>query len=424
MARHDEEYLVKLSDDEVFDHLDDKDPRLVINSCCVLPCNSARSLSGHPTTEDDSDVVVDSFSGIHCHGPDLSLAIERRQAFNRLLSVALLCFLFMTAEWIGGYFANSLAIMSDAAHLLSDFGSFVVSLIAIRLSMRPATKNMTFGYHRTEVVGALVSVLVIWLVTGVLVFMAIERIRIGQYDVESDTMVVVASLGVCINIIMGIVLHGGCNVAHGHSHSSLGSGSTCSSTTQLVPPPPPTSSPQLVPTPPHSSAPHQPQSQPTPRNINVRAALVHVVGDLLQSVGVLIAALIIKWRPDCKIADPICTFVFSLIVLLTTCTVARDVFRILLEAAPRGISLTDVVGDICSVPGVLRVHSVNIWSLSVQRVAFTAHVVKKEDTDGEAVLSAVLCRLRCRHPHWSYTIQVESFQPTMDHCRLCQLPDI
>eukprot|EP00064_Thunnus_orientalis_P024263 superscaffoldBa00010158_g24545 len=210
---------------------------------------------------------------------------------------------------IGGYLAHSLAIMTDAAHLLTDFGSMMVSLFSLWISSRPPTKTMNFGWHRSEILGALVSVMSIWIVTGALVYLAIERIVRNDYEIDGHVMLVTSGCAVIVNIIMAYILHhsttfhahgsgyhqidedGQSPVSHGHSHTLLsGHGNT-----------------------------------------SVRAAFIHVVGDLLQSVGVMVAATIIYFRPEYKVADPICTFLFSVFVLCTTITILRDVFRILME---------------------------------------------------------------------------------------------
>merc|ERR1719458_1907840 len=179
-------------------------------------------------------------------------------------------------EIVGGYMANSLAIATDAAHLLTDFASFMISLFAIWVASRPATKKMSFGWHRAEVIGATVSVLMIWVVTGILVYMAVERCVTGDFELNPTIMLITSGVGVLVNIIMGAVLghsHGG---GDGHGH---GGGNQ--------------------------------------ENINVKAAFIHVIGDFLQSLGVFIAALVIYFKPEWNIIDPVCTFVFSVLVLFT-----------------------------------------------------------------------------------------------------------
>ncbi|KAI7686432.1 hypothetical protein SSS_09910 [Sarcoptes scabiei] len=107
----------------------------------------------------------------------------------------------MIIEIIGGLLANSLAIASDAAHLLTDFASFMISLFSIWMASRPASKSMSFGWHRAEVMGALTSILMIWVVTGILCYMATERIIQNDFEIQSNIMLITASIGVLINVM-------------------------------------------------------------------------------------------------------------------------------------------------------------------------------------------------------------------------------
>lgn len=148
-----------------------------------------------------------------------SVDAQSQKAKRQLIAATTLCFIFMIAELVGGCAAGSLAIITDAAHLLSDCISFIVALIAIKLSKRPADNKMSFGYKRAEVFGAVISVIGIWLLTAFLVYLALLRLYRGDFEIDADTMLVVSSIGVFINIIMGVVLHGSCfSLPHGHSH--------------------------------------------------------------------------------------------------------------------------------------------------------------------------------------------------------------
>ncbi|NXE50132.1 ZNT2 protein, partial [Casuarius casuarius] len=130
-----------------------------------------------------------------------------------------------------------------------------------------------------EILGALLSVLSIWVVTGVLVYLAAQRLLSGDYDLDGGAMLVTSACAVAVNVVMGLALH----QSHGHGHG---------------------------------------RRQP---NASVRAAFVHVVGDLLQSIGVLVASYVVFFKPEYKIVDPICTFLFSVLVLGTTLSILRDV---------------------------------------------------------------------------------------------------
>lgn len=142
---------------------------------------------------------------------------EARGALKKLVIVSFLCIIFMGLEFTGGYIAHSIAIMSDAAHLLSDFMGFVISMFSIWIGTRPANGGMSFGYHRAEVIGALTSVLLIWGLTAWLVSEAVQRV-ITPDEVDGKIMLITASIGLLINLIMVKVLHSG----PGHHH--LGGG--------------------------------------------------------------------------------------------------------------------------------------------------------------------------------------------------------
>uniref|UniRef100_A0A674II30 Probable proton-coupled zinc antiporter SLC30A3 n=1 Tax=Terrapene triunguis TaxID=2587831 RepID=A0A674II30_9SAUR len=242
----------------------------------------------------------------HCHRSPRTPSQSRAepQACRKLGIACAICFVFMIGEVVGGYLAHSLAIMTDAAHLLADVGSMSVSLFSLWVSARPPTKTMTFGWHRSETLGALASVLSIWVVTGVLVYLASARIISNDYEIDARAMLVTSACAVGINVIMAYILHQSVT-GHGHArgYEKMEESPGCCA----------------------------PPGGPPPGSTSVRAAFVHVVGDLLQSLGVLTAATVIYVEPRYKIADPVSTFLFSVFVLGSTVTILRDVFRVLME---------------------------------------------------------------------------------------------
>lgn len=109
--------------------------------------------------------------------------------------------LLLTLSLAGGYLSSSLAIATDAAHLLTDFASFMISLFALWVGSRPATRVMSFGWHRAEVLGALTSVLLIWVVTGILVYLAVERVITRDFEIESTSMLITSGVGLVVNLV-------------------------------------------------------------------------------------------------------------------------------------------------------------------------------------------------------------------------------
>uniref|UniRef100_A0A8C8E0R8 Probable proton-coupled zinc antiporter SLC30A3 n=2 Tax=Oryzias sinensis TaxID=183150 RepID=A0A8C8E0R8_9TELE len=339
----------------------------------------------------------------HCHRskpPHGEQSGDKVLAKRKLFIASGVCLIFMIGEVIGGYLAHSLAIMTDAAHLLTDFGSMMVSLFSLWISSRPPTKTMNFGWHRSEILGAFVSVMSIWVVTGALVYLAIERIVQNDYEIEGHVMLATSGCAVIVNIIMAYILHhsttlhphgsgyhqidedGRSPVNHGHAHTLLGG---------------------------HS-------------NTSVRAAFIHVIGDLLQSVGVMVAAIIIYVRPEYKVADPICTFLFSLFVLCTTVTILRDVFRILMEGSPKGIEFSSVKEVLLSVKAVKSMHCLHLWALTLGQSLVSVHLAIEEEADPQAVLQEATDLLIAKFGFHSITIQVELYSEDMSHCSHCQDP--
>jgi len=296
----------------------------------------------------------------------------------------------MVGEIIGGVLSNSLAIATDAAHLLTDFGSFMISLFAIWLAARPKSRKLSFGWHRAEVLGAIFSVLLIWLLTGVLVYMAVLRIMYKDYDINAPAMLITSGIGVAFNIIMG------CTLGHGHGHSHGGGADAESLST--------------------GSTGHSHQ------NINVQAAFIHVIGDFIQSIGVFIAALIIYFFPDYTIVDPICTFIFSVMVLATTFSILWKTVGILMEATPSGIDYETVKNSFISVKGIKQVHNLRIWGLTTNKTALAVHLAVETGFDHQEVLKEATAKIRSIYNFCELTIQVEEYKNDMNGCDQCKDP--
>lgn len=155
-------------------------------------------------------------------------------------------------------------------------------------------------------------------------------------------------------------------------------------------------------------------------SINIRAAFIHVLGDLIQSMGVFVAALLIHFRPEWKIADPICTFVFSIIVLFTTIRLMRESLLVLMEGAPPQLNYMTIKHDLLSISGVQMVHALRLWQLSVDHSQMSCHLVISGQALPEQVLHSVRHMLRTKHSIEQATIQIETYQPqVMLVCEQC-----
>ncbi|CAO2604136.1 Zinc transporter 3, partial [Lemmus lemmus] len=307
-----------------------------------------KSLFTEPSEPLPEEPKLEGMAFHHCHKdpmPQSGLSPERLQARRQLCAACAVCFIFMAGEVVGGYLAHSLAIMTDAAHLLADVGSMMGSLFSLWLSTRPATRTMTFGWHRSETLGALASVVSLWMVTGVLLYLAFVRLLHSDYHIEGGAMLLTASIAVCANM-----LHG----SSGTEYAPLEEG----------------------------------HRYPMPLgNTSVRAAFVHVLGDLLQSLGVLAASVLIYFKPQYKAADPISTFLFSICALGSTAPTLRDVLRILMEGAPRSVGFEPVRDTLLSVPGVRATHELHLWALTLTYHVASAHLAIGESTLTQPVLS-------------------------------------
>lgn len=345
---------------------------------------------------DSTPLLENSITMDHCHESGTQPHRPQVAKAKKKLGIACgLCLLFITGEVTGGYFSGSLAIMSDAAHMFSDFTSFLISLLAIHLGTRKPTKKYTFGLYRAEVIGALITVLIIWFVTGILLYLAIQRLISGEFEVDPNPMIAVASCAVIFNIILGLLLNG---QHHGHSHGSKHS--------------------HLV------EENHAHAETPSEEHINIRAALIHVLGDLIQSIGVLISSVIIKIWPDCKNSDPICTVLFSIIVVATTVRILRDTLNILLESNVDSTRNYDTISnDLFSLDHVVKVHDLHIWSLTTDQKILTVHLAVDSSTTGasEKTLQEAIKMLRSKHQISKTTIQVEEYNASiMNDCEQCQ----
>ncbi|KAL6099527.1 slc30a8 [Pungitius sinensis] len=377
-----------------------------------------RSYTALASEPDQMAFQIDSTGGIkHCH--DNSSAREDRErekkvAQRRLYVVSVICLLFMIGEVIGGYLAGSLAVMTDAAHLLADFISFLISLLSLWLSSRPATHKLSYGWHRAEILGSLLSVFTIWLVTGVLVYLAVERLVSNDYTIEGTIMLITSGCAVLANIVMALILH---QSGHGHSHGGMGSHGHSHKGSE------------------HDRAVKQEDDHADAEknmvakggrsqqdNASVRAAFVHVLGDLLQSVSVLLSAIIIFFKPEYKMADPICTFLFSIFVLCTTFTILRDILVVLMNGTPAGVKYSEVRDGLLQVTGVKAVHNLHIWALTMNQTVLTAHVAIDETVDAQTVLREMTQTCISSYNFHSITIQMERQADLKPGCTLCEEP--
>lgn len=325
---------------------------------------------------------------------------RQRKVKKRLTLAALLYLLFMTGELIGGYVANSLAIMTDALHMLTDLSGIILTLLALWLSAKSPTKRFTFGFHRLEVLSAIISVLLVYILMAFLLYEAVQRTIHMDYEINGDIMLITAAVGVAVNLIMGFLLNQSGHL-HSHSHSH-----------------------------PHSHVP-QPNSPNTAQgsshahssSLAVRAAFVHALGDLVQSIGVLVAAYIIRFKPEYKIADPICTYVFSILVVFTTIRILCDTGVIILEGVPRHLNVDRIKEDLMKIEDVYSIEDLNVWSLTAGKTTAIVHLqlVPGSSSKWEDVQSKARQLLLNTFGMYKCSVQLQSYKQEMSKtCASCQ----
>ena len=315
--------------------------------------------------------------------------IDQNDAMKKLFYVSIVCLIFMCIEIIGGYLANSIAIMSDAAHLLSDLFGFAISIISITISKKVATNTMSFGFHRAEIIGALVSVTLIWGLTLWLLYEATVRI-INPVQVDSIIMIIIAVIGFLFNVVMGIVLSwngiGHVHIMHNHKHDEEHE---------------------------HEHDDDDEHEHKKNKNVNLRAALIHVIGDALQNIGILIAGIIIYFFPSYNIMDPLCTYIFSIIVGFTTISILKDCISVLMEGVPMETDLNSIEKDLKSIDGVIDIHDLHVWCLSIGKISMSCHLSCK-NPQKTLVVAHKLLKKKYKISHT--TIQVEDVKRDIN-CR-------
>mmetsp|Transcript_2346 Transcript_2346/g.5192 ORF Transcript_2346/g.5192 Transcript_2346/m.5192 type:complete len:385 (-) Transcript_2346:24-1178(-) len=306
----------------------------------------------------------------HAHGaaePLLGGSDEEKENQEKLKKAVYCALFFMFVEIVGGVAANSLAVITDAAHMLSDVGGFIVSLVALHLSSKAGTSRYTYGFRQAEVLGALLSVMIVWALTAVLLVKAVQRFWEPE-EVNGKVMSIIAAIGLCVNLLLMKILG-----AHGHSHG-LGE-APCGG--------------------------HDEGAIEGQKNIAMKAAMAHVIGDIVQSLGVLVASLCIWLRPFdvgyahtgasrwCY-ADPLCTVLFGVLVLKTTQTTVRFSINSIMGASPEGVDQRLMVRNLRQVPHVLSVHDLHVWGLGSSNLLCSAHVEIDDAENSTEVLHAVI----------------------------------
>ncbi|MCG6990099.1 MAG: cation diffusion facilitator family transporter [Gemmatimonadetes bacterium] len=273
---------------------------------------------------------------VHRHG----LVVREAEA-GRLKWVLAITAAFMVTEAVGGVLAGSLTLLADAGHMLTDAAALGLSLFAMRMAQRPANVEKTYGYVRLEILAALVNGAALLVISGLIIREAWLRIR-APGAVDGVVMVGIGALGLGVNLAGAALLHGG---AHG--------------------------------------------------NLNLKGAYLHILGDLLGSLGAVGAGAVILltgWTP----ADPIVSVIVAMLILFSAWKLMREATEVLLEAAPSYIDVSEVVEELSSITGLEQVHDVHVWTLTSGFVALSAHGVIDSPSDHTRVLEEIQARMKAR----------------------------
>ncbi|MFN8580640.1 MAG: cation diffusion facilitator family transporter [Gemmatimonadaceae bacterium] len=287
----------------------------------------------------------------HGHGHVHLVDTANPDQARRLRLALVFTAVFFVAEVVGGIVSNSLALLADAGHMFTDVGALALSLWVVWFSRQPATANKTYGYLRWEILIAFLNGAVLLLVSAAIIWEAVVRIRHPE-PLQGGVMLVVAVGGLLVNAASAWVLH----PVHQHS-------------------------------------------------LNARGAYLHVLGDLLGSVGTVAAALVIRWS-GWLAADPIASIIVTALVVRSAWRLVRESVDVLLESTPSHISLGAVRTTLEAIPGIESVHDLHVWTVTSGVIAMSAHAVVKEPNAHQNVLQdAVTSMSRFGIGH--VTVQIE-----------------
>ncbi|THG02751.1 hypothetical protein TEA_009310 [Camellia sinensis var. sinensis] len=266
-----------------------------------------------------------------------------------------------------------------------------------------ATSHQSFGFNRLEVLGALISVQLIWLICGVLIYEAVDRILHKNATVNGKLMFAIAALGFVINFIMAVWLgHGhGHGHANSHCHSHSNSHHACTDTDhekEELCTRDKEESASLV-----ASMPEKTERL----NINVQGAYLHVMADLIQSVGVMIAGSIIWAKPKWFVVDLVCTLVFSIFALAATIPMLRDITCILMERTPSEINIASLENGLKCIKGVDDVHDLHVWAITIGKTVLTCHVIAEAGVNSNEILVRIKDYCEKTYDIHHVTIQIE-----------------
>ena len=345
--------------------------------------NDTVNVANHLHKEDESNYTHDN-QATHDHDEHLEQTTAPRdtKGYQRTLLFSFIIITgYMLIEAIGGWLTGSLALLSDAGHMLSDAIALGATLMAFKIGERAATHQKTFGYKRFEILVATVNGATLIIIALMIFYEAIKRFN-APPDIATQGMLIIATIGMLVNILVAWLMHRGSHRGEAHGHSHEGNDTKAINNTA---------------------------DTKEPVNLNMQSAYLHVLSDLMGSVAAIIAALLMMsfgwvW------ADAAASIIVAILILFSGYRIVRDSVHILMEGTPMGISLITVEQTLIAHPQVQKVHDLHVWSITSGLNALSCHAV----VDGEmnihesslliANLEQRLLTLGIHHA----TIQVES----------------
>ena len=267
--------------------------------------------------------------------------------------------IFTIVEFVGGIYTNSLALLSDSFHMLSDVLALGLSMLAIYFASKKPTKNYTYGFLRLEIIVAFLNGLALIIISLGIMYEGIIRI-IKPQSVESGTMMFIAIFGLIIKIVLTLILV---------------------------------------------------RSLKKENNVNIQSALWHFMGDLLNSLGVIIAVVLIHFT-GWEIIDPIISIVISLVILNGGYKIIKNAWKILMESVPEGYNTDEIIGSMKEINGVIDIHEFHLWNITTNHSSLSAHVVLSDKfvDSPYKTINEVSNLLKTKYGLEHVTLQIENIE--------------
>lgn len=371
--------------------------RLIATPVPMSPVASRRSPVSHPMRRRNTSTAPRlPAASSQSHSQSHSIAWHKDKDAIRFLSMLCLTSLFMIVELSIGYLIGSLSLRADGIHMLSDALALIIGFYSLRATKRRSSLTATYGFARFEVVGALVNSVFLIAAAIEISIEALQRFSepvdvLSELGREVDLMLIVGGSGLAINIVGLVIFASAGQSSHSHSHAH-GHGET-------------------APVAPEAHG----HSHGGGMNMNIRGVLLHVAGDALGSIAVIVSACVMKYttHPFRFYCDPVVSLVIVLLILLGTVPLLRQSANILLQKVPLSVDVSQLRQQLLSVPGVLAVHDFHVWSLDSSRVIATLHVtLDRRISDFRRVQDDLKMLLHSAGIHAS-TIQPEFMSATM-----------